>query len=437
MHYNVSITGRAEREALIAKAVAATTLPPFPFHEFRNNRYDLPVIRISLDVPIYRMQNFRTFTDQTERINRDGLPTDFFQAGQEVESVQQIQHALLAALAEKGVADSVAPVMDVLKRDKQREPLLMTSAGVMVNGNRRLAAMRELFADPDGGCEEFSHIDFAVLPGDATLADILEIEAGLQAKQETKLDYDWVGDAQLMSALMRLPTTTVTKRLNRGDKEIRNTIAALAEADLYLKEWVGAPGKYSLVRDDAEQLFKDIPKRLDGKDAALQQASRVIAWTLFDNRKKLTGRIYDYNVAFGKRAGEVLENLSEKLGISIEAPTSFGENDDEEFAVDFGDDDVAVNYDEIIDQLRDPDANPEIIDSLIEFAGSAVESERGLRSGQAALKAVTQAHAKLMAVDISRAAPDSRVAMKRQLEGIEQLAKLLLGKLQKHDGEKS
>lgn len=380
------------------------------------------------------MQNFRTFTDQAEYIATEGVAPDFFSSGQESETAQQVQHRMLADLATRGKADSVTPVRDVLKREGQREPLLITSTGVVVNGNRRLAAMRELYAEDPGAFANFSHINFAVLPQDATLADVIDVEAALQAKQETKLEYDWVGDAQLMKAmvLQHGGTGEVAKLLNRSDKEIRNTIQALAEADIYLKEWVSAPGQYSKVRDDAEQLFKDIPKRLEGKDAALQQASRVIAWSLLENRDRLTGRVYNYNAAFGKLATDVLDRVASELQVSTETGVS-EEGDD--FAVDFGDEEAVVSYDAIIDQLRDETTKSETVDVLIDAVQSAIEVEKGRSSEKASLKAVGQAHAKLMAVDITRAAQDTHAAMRRQLEGIEQLARNLIRKLDAYKKE--
>ncbi len=428
MTYVVTIRGRSEREAIIAKGVvAASPADIYNFHEFRNRHYKLPVVQLPIDLPIYRMQNFRTFTDQTEYIGKEGLTAEFFSTGQEIESVQQVQHGMLAKLAVRGVGDSVA-VFDVLKRDGQREPLLITASGVVVNGNRRLAAMREMYAEDAGAFANFSHIDFAVLPADATLADVIDVEAALQAKQETKLEYDWVGDAQLMKAmvLQHGGTGDVAKLLNRSDREIRNTIQALAEADIYLKEWVGSPGQYGPVRDEAEQLFKDIPKRLEGKEPNLQQASRVIAWTLFENRDRLTGRIYNYNAAFGKLATDVLDRVADELGVSTEASVPSGVSD---LAVDFGEDEAVASYDTIIDQLRELDSKSETVDVLIEAVQNAIEVDKGRNSEKASLKAVGQAHAKLMAVDISRAAPDTHATMRKQLEGIEQLARLLIKKL--------
>lgn len=58
--------------------------------------------------------------------------------------------------------------------------------------------------------------------------------------------------------------------------------------------------------------------------------------------------------------------------------------------------------------------------------------DRGQKSGQAALKAVQQAHAKLMAVDVQRAASDTRAPIKKQLDAIAQLTALLLKKLEEY-----
>lgn len=424
MSYQIAIVSRAEREARIIKG-RSSPVGELVFHDFRNASTKLPEIMLGIEVPIYRMENYRTFTDQREYSLKEGLPQAYFTAGQEIESVQQVQHNLLAALARRGVAGSVVPVIDVLKKEKQREPLLITSSGVVVNGNRRLAGMRELLPDEPS----FSHVRCAVLPEDATADDILNIEAALQAKPETKLDYDWIGDAQLVSRLVTLHkgTAEVARRLDRSEKEIKNAMLALAEADLYLKEWAQAEGAYSRVREDAEQLFKDLPKQLEGKDPALQRASRAVAWTLFDNKDKLPGRVYNFNPAFGKLAAEVLDQVASDLGLPTE--TKVSDEDAGGFDVDVGGDDAAISYDAVVDALKSSEQDESVVDTLIEAAQNAVEIARGQKSGQAALKAVQQAHAKLMAVDVQRAAPETRSPMRKQLEAIAQLTETLVKKI--------
>jgi ElaB/YqjD/DUF883 family membrane-anchored ribosome-binding protein len=420
MSYVVKLTAPAEREAIIDKA-RNSHIRLEAFYDFRSTKYDLPVIRVGIDLPVYRVENFRTYTDQHEYIAKEKKPINFFLSGQEVESVQQVQHALLFRLAKKGVAESVVPVIDVLKTDGQREPLLITASGVVVNGNRRLAAMREL---------EMSHVEAMVLPADATADEIVDIEASLQGRPETKLDYDWIGDGELISRLIGMGRTPkqVADQLHRSEKDIRNALQALSEVDLYLKEWARAEGEYSRVREDAEQLFKDLPKRLEGKDANLAQASRVIAWSLFDNRDKLPGRIYDFNPAFGKLASDVLDRVASDMGLSI-SDDAAAEDGGDGFSIDFDDEDTAVSYDAIIDALKDEETRDEAVDALIDAAQSAIEMERGQKSGEAALKALSQANGKIASVDLSRAAPETYPKIKKQLDTIENLCKQLRAKL--------
>ena len=86
---------------------------------------------------------------------------------------------------------------------------------------------------------------------------------------------------------------------------------ALDEADLYLREWIEKPGQYHLLKD-GEQIFSDIPKNIAKKNPQLQEASRAIAWSIYENRDRVMGRVYSLNAAFGKLATNVLDILEEK-----------------------------------------------------------------------------------------------------------------------------
>ncbi len=413
--FKIQIQARAEREAQIQKS-SGSPVGTTDFYDFRNTKMVLSVIRTGINLLVYRMENFRTFTNQREHIAKESLDLNYFASGQEIESIQQVQHDLLAQLARKGVSDSVVPVIDVLKREKQREPLLITSSGVVVNGNRRLAAMRELYAEDKQANSEFSHINCIVLPPDASADEIVDIEASLQAKPETKLDYDWVGDGQLIKKLINMDRTSVevADQLNRNKSEIENSLQALVEADLYLKDWADADGEYSKVSDDAEQLFKDIPKQIKGKTPHLQDVSRNIAWTLYDNRESLPGRIYDFNPAFGKLATDVLDRMAEELDLSTE-PT---ENDDEgDFDIDL-DDDGEQSYNGIIEALTNENSKEIAVQVLIKASLDAIEVDKGQKSGEAALKALTQVHSKLAAVDLSQAGKETYAGIEKQLHAI-------------------
>lgn len=415
MTYQVKMEAPAIREAKILASVTAST-ETRDFYDFRNQKTQLKLVRIASDLLVYRMENFRTYIDQHTYMIREGKPADFFLAGQENESVQQLQHGILAQLARKGRADSIVPVIDVLKIEKQREPILISHRGVVVNGNRRLAGMRELYDEDSTANAEFSHVDCLVLPADTTPEEIVDIEARLQAKPETKLDYDWIGDCLLIQKLLDLGRTTaqVADRLNRKPAEIKNALAALGEATVYLKDWAKAERDYTRVRD-SEQFFKDLPGLVQGKEEGLADASRVIAWNLFENRDQLDDRLYAFNTVFGKNAADVMDRVAERLGIPLSDDTV---EDDGSFDVDVDAPETATVYQPVIDALRDPAKKEEALDVLIEVSRGVLEQERGRKSSGAALKAIITANTRLSEVDLSRADPSGYAAMDRQLEQI-------------------
>ncbi len=432
MNYNVTLMSPADREEAIRKGIEEP-IGHEKFYEFRNAEYELPVIRISVDLPIYRMSNFRTFTAQAEQIVKNKLKPTYFIQGQETDTVQQEQHRLLAELAKKGIAESVVPISDVLTSDGQREPILISSTGVVVNGNRRLAAMRELFADPVADYPNFSHVNCMVLPSDATAREILEIEANLQGKPETKLDYDWIGDGQLIKALVDSDHSIpdIAKRLHRSENDIRNALQAIVEADIYLRDWAKADDEYGRIRDDAEQLFKDLPKLLKGKSPGLQEASRAIAWSLFENREKLSGRLYDYNAAIGRLADDVLDRLTKSSEYPKVKTTGADTDQGFDVAIDIDGAESSDNYVGIVAALRDDTVKEAAVDVLIEACSTAIETERGQKSGEAALRTLTQVHSKLAGIDLSKASTETYVGVEKQLMAIGDLTAKFLKQMKK------
>jgi DNA-binding FrmR family transcriptional regulator len=417
MTYKIDLKPRAEREAMIAKRLEASDEFGETIYDFRSGSFTPKAISLPIDVPVYRMENCRTFSAQQTEIAREGLAKDFFEKGQELTTAQQAQHEILAKLAKQGT-ESVTPIISVLEKDGQRETILITSTGVVVNGNRRLAAMRELKTRKDGSVDErFTNIKCAVLPPDVTRDEIDDIEADLQARPQTKLDYDWIGDARLIRRQVGKGRSTkeVADRLRRSKIDIENVLQALDEADLYLSEWVKKPGEYDLLQD-GQQIFGDLPKAIAKKDVNLQNASRAIAWSIYENRDKISGRVYRLNAAFGKLAPNVLEILDERL----ELPPSENDDpaDDDDFAIDIDDDGGSKDYTPIIEALRGEDADDETITTLIDACETAIELDRGQKNEEAALKALAQVNSKVTGIDISAAGTLTLPAILKQIGSI-------------------
>lgn len=85
--------------------------------------------------------------------------------------------------------DKVDPRFEDLKHDLddfgQKDPGLITQDGILVNGNTRCAALREIGA---------KYIRVGVLPGVTNWSDINSVELSLQLRKERKRDYSYVNE---------------------------------------------------------------------------------------------------------------------------------------------------------------------------------------------------------------------------------------------------
>ena len=82
-----SITDKADRIVTIAEEVKSPKRRE-QVH-FRGKMDDLPVARVAIDLPIYRMKNGRTQVEQYQYLEEADQPEDFFENGEENISAQQ------------------------------------------------------------------------------------------------------------------------------------------------------------------------------------------------------------------------------------------------------------------------------------------------------------------------------------------------------------
>ena len=436
--YVVNVSMRHERETLIDQARAAAN-DTYTIYEYQNQRTDLPVIRIDIGQPIYRMANFRTRTAQIQYIHEREVPPDFFRSGQENESSQRAQHDILVAFAVRG-SSSVTPIMDQLHAEEQRQPLLITSDGVVVNGNRRLAAMRELFTEDPVRFGNFAYVDCAVLPASVTPNEIVEIEVRLQMQRETKLPYGWIEESIAIKEMLDegMQRAYVADLMKKRPREVLAAERALTEVDIYLKDWLRDPENYQEV-EGAEQFFNDLAKALVGADGEMQDAKRRIAWTLLSNTDRLPGRIYDYGFSFDKKTDEVVAELSQRLSIDIGGATSVmdgtGEYEygEDALEVDFGDVGAEGSLGKLIGAFDDPDRRETIGEELVDVCVGINESIRQERIGNQALAAIRAANTKLMSVDLSKADPKTYDSIRAQLTAVADQVEALELALSKYD----
>lgn len=400
----------------LIKAQASQSSTTYPFPHFQNRVQPLPVVRLPIGLPIYRMANYRTRAEQLTYIREKNKPYDFFENGQEDQSAQQVQHDILFSFAQKGIGGNVVPIADVLKESSQHEPILITADGVVVNGNRRISAMRELY---NNGKEEFSHIDCMVLPEYATRDEIREIEVRLQMTPQTLLPYDWICEGIAINELiqMGMPKEKVADLLRKRPVDLENHILALQHAELYLADRLGTPGDYAEVLDK-EQMFGDMAKGLKPKEGDDLESSRQIAYILTENSRNLGRRAYDYKGTFGSDSKEVIEKLARRLDITL-TPAHVEPNPQLDFDFDLEDDSEApLSYSPVIEVLRDKSRSEDLADEITDIYDEMRNERDDRAAGQHALRKIREANARLMEVDLTRADRGTFEAIRKQLESI-------------------
>jgi len=276
------------RQARRARIAAAEPLAR-QFVPYGGRYRQLPVIEITADALVYRAENGRLLAELEHYAADAGESLDALRASEDTPATQALLHRLLLEKA----ADPEGPVLQELERHAQQtEPLLVTADGVVVNGNRRLAAMRALRARDPGHYAGFAVVTAAVLPEEAGAAELEFIEAALQMAPDVKLPYGWVN--------RRLKMRRQRETLGLSDEAIASAyrleaiesvateLAELALAEDYLAEFRREPTNYALLAD-TEPLFRALAEQLMALPPELRAPWRVAGFAMIDGRAAVSG----------------------------------------------------------------------------------------------------------------------------------------------------
>jgi hypothetical protein len=401
------------------------------FDVYEGQKVSLPVIKLPIHTPVYRMANARTQTEQLAYIAEHKLPADFFSTGQDNEEAQQAQHNILVKFAQEK-SGSIARIVDELERTKQTEPILVTPSGVVINGNRRLAAMRLLYADRSADFPSFAQIDCMVTP-QLTEEQIDDIETRLQERPESKLPYSWINETLKIRRQLGQKTkqeSEIADVRRKSVPEIKKMIMALNYAEIYLRDWRKAPYDYRLVEKGGEQFFSDLVGRLKGKEGPLLEANLRMAWMLFDNRDGLGQRIYAFNRVLGDKAEHVLAQLADRLEIDELTTHDDGGDDGIEIEIDLGNSPAGNPLQSLITVFDDDSRRDEVFDELRAVCQTVLDSGQASAAGKAALRAAQDANNRLTEIDLSTADPKTHEGILKQLEEILHRAQELRAKLE-------
>lgn len=414
-NYRISVSPIDQRKALISHESELSQRSQ-RFYEYRGDREDLKVIRLPIQIPIYRVANYRTYLPQKRWIKEKSTAKNFFASGEENESVQKIQHGFLWNLAQTE-KESISSIVDTLKSEKQRYPILISSSGVVVNGNRRLAAMRELMITSDELLESFFYIDCMVLPQEATEDDMKEIEVQLQMTPETRLPYDWISECIAISDLHERGRSfdAIGKLMRLEPPRVKDKLQMLNEINVYLEEWKGTVGDYESM-NDSEEIISQITKKVTKKGGTQQEIARRLGWILLDQRGK-EGRIYELRDVTGSLAPLVASKIQE---VYPEANSIEQNNDEDNLILELPGIESMPTDQGLLSFLESARDDDELQQEIVDICRVVVEAQKTQRLGNAALRSVREAHTKLVEADITTADPTTIDAIRKQLESIEQ-----------------
>ncbi|WP_045767200.1 hypothetical protein [Xanthomonas albilineans] len=396
-----------------------------PEMKFRSGREPLAIIQMSIHHLLYRLENFRTISDQMSQVASGKVDEHLFDPSRREDvSAQAAQHEILFKLAQTGKGESIKPIYDELIRVKeQTDELIISADGVVVNGNRRLSAMRELLAGPDGQAFTcFENVSCAVLPQSATDEEIVALEIELQMQPDTKLPYDWTAVALAARELKarHYSDERIAGMMNRDKEEILRLVKMIDGADLYLTDHLERPRDYSSL-EETEQAFKQIAIRnlVKTDNPTLREVTRRFDFLLVEKRDKIELRAYELINNIEGNPELFLDHIAGVWNVDLsQAP----DQPVGALEIDFGDETPVAgqkNYEALvryIDDLGDDDDIRENAAKQVEEASVTV-GEQGKRKDLAALNFAKAAQKKLGAINLRYANESTFAELRTVLAG--------------------
>lgn len=148
--------------------------------EYRGVSRDLEVVTINPEVPLLNPDNSRLRAQRLEHPQYSLIATD--------PTSPESQNILASLLSSTEKFQDLKRQLDDFK---QQEPGIISRSGLLVNGNTRLTAIRQL---------GFQGFDVAVLPEDATSDDFFDIEMSLQLRKLVHQDYTFTNELLLVDS---------------------------------------------------------------------------------------------------------------------------------------------------------------------------------------------------------------------------------------------
>lgn len=278
---------------------------------FQGRRQILGKYAVPVELPKYRLANGRTLAAQAEHLARHSeLPRDLFTRDLENDEAQTAQHALLKAML------NGAGLLKYFRANDQEEPILLSSDGFIVNGNRRICAMRELLAENQKEFARFKTVDIAILPP-ATDQDVFELEARLQIQPDIKDEYTWYTTAMMIRKQREdydKSWADLADLYELREADVKDRLFLLEDAELYLADR-GKEGHYHLL-EGTEYAFRQLRANRDNAKLFRAEEEKVayekLCYCLIDENED-QGRLYEAIPGVAKYFARIVEDIRADL----------------------------------------------------------------------------------------------------------------------------
>ncbi len=216
--------------------------------KFQNSYTPFPVYLVSSDLPKYRLENGRTTAAQAQYLaepEHSSLPRDLFDSDPESDIAQKAQHDILKSMI--GESD----LRSYFGTNEQGEPIVLSSQGFVINGNRRLCSMREWYDFNSGKYSRYRNVKIIILPA-ADEKELDWLEGKEQIQKDITAEYSWTAEAIMYRRRLEKKIFSIKELAGLYEKdveEISELLDLLKFGDLYLTSR-RKPAQYSLIDKD-------------------------------------------------------------------------------------------------------------------------------------------------------------------------------------------
>ncbi|MDI3242245.1 hypothetical protein QK292_11275 [Arthrobacter sp. AL08] len=229
---------------------------------------ELDLVELEADWVRFSTMNHRTRAEQLREIAKTGR-SDLFTADPLGPTAQDAQYAILRG------QEGFPELKQDLRDRGQQDPAITTADGVLINGNRRTAALRSLFTDDD--VPGARYVKCLVLPADATPAELVDLETELQVARDFKQEYAWINEALLIEELYERENKDFGRVATRMHREIAD-VRSLYEKLQHVHQLVGLSKGARLHIDFNvnESAFDELAKHVKNKAPAEAESVRSV-----------------------------------------------------------------------------------------------------------------------------------------------------------------